>query len=475
MSKIVKNELGYLGVDFQYRLINAFFEDPDFFSDLYSVIDQNVFTDAHLKTIVGVLKEYYAKYNAVPSYSIMQYNLNDKAYNEDEIQFYQETLDRIRKIGTEGIEDVENLSEKFFKQQNWVRVANEILRIAGDGDVSKYDDCQRLMEEAMSVGRNQTKVSCPYDNIDSDLSSADAQSIPTGISRLDEILVGGLDKGKVGVIIGSSSFGKTSMTTCIAANAATTKTEDNFFEGYKVLQIVFEDEVRDINRKHFSKISQVETCKINSSKEVTEYVRNAVINNPDGYLIKNNLRIMRLGTGEKTASDIVKEIKALRNQGFNADLVIVDYFECVKGEKGTRTMSRWEQEEKTMRVFENAAHELDVAMWIPLQGNRDSINSELVTMDKAGGALQKIQIAQVVISITRSLDDIKEQLATIAVLKNRSGSAGIVLNSIGFNNGTCTIDCSKMDESDDVVDFNARVAKREKDIEKQLKSKLLNQ
>ena len=51
-------------------------------------------------------------------------------------------------------------------------------------------------------------------------------------------------------------------------------------------------------------------------------------------------------------------------------------------------------------------------------------------------------------SITRSVDDINNQRATLAILKNRSGSAGIVLQNLKFNNGTCTITC------DDVIDFD---------------------
>jgi hypothetical protein len=46
------------------------------------------------------------------------------------------------------------------------------------------------------------------------------------------------------------------------------------------------------------------------------------------------------------------------------------------------------------------------------------------------------------------MDDIKNQKATVAVLKNRSGGAGITLNDIKFDNGTCTI------KSDYVVDFD---------------------
>ena len=61
---------------------------------------------------------------------------------------------------------------------------------------------------------------------------------------------GGLGKGELGVIIGPTSFGKTSLTTAMASYAA----EHNF----KVLQIVFEDRIKQIQRKHLGRITGIE-------------------------------------------------------------------------------------------------------------------------------------------------------------------------------------------------------------------------
>lgn len=817
LGKVVKNNLGYLGTDFQYRLISTFFVEPNFFKDMYPIIDQNMFTESYLKTIVGIMKDYYAKYDSTASYDIVLFKLREKALTEDDVQCYEEVIEKLKKTSTEGIEEIEELAEKFFKQQNWIRVANEIKRIAGDGDVSKYDDCQRLMEEAMSIGRQKNEAYSPFDNIDEDLSKESVVTIPTGVKSLDEVLGGGLDKGKIGLIIGPSSFGKvqpndakivtpdgfknmgeikvgdkvigrdgkehnvigvfphknwqfyrvtfsdgvscecgkehlwavnslyqrsgkkyisglskhrddkyyapdnsfkvlsldeimkkgvlkgknqrhnfkipmcnpvnfsekpieldpyllgvfigdgcfkrceisigtkdidefeknlhrfkhstsfhkrndngyclytlrfgketqrcldniyggdstiynsgnkyiplnylfnslenrilllnglmdtdgtcqkngcccyntksrqlaediktlvlslggfakirekkagyfnkklnkqvdcgihyevtitlcdpsipifklkrkqervhyralrkgerfihsvepsrvcdgqcikvdaddelyltddfivthnTSMTTGFAAYEATYKCEANDFQGFKVLQIVFEDSNRDINRKYFSRFSQVETRVLNKDEETTEYVRDLIKNHPDFETVKNNIRVMHLDTGEYTATDIKGIIKKKINEGFKPDVVVIDYFECIEPEKGTSKLAKWDQETKTMRKLENYAKELNVALWLPTQGNRSSLTSEVVTMDQGSGSLGKIQIAQVVLSIARSIDDVNEQRATIAVLKNRSGGAGMIMQDIIFNNGTCTI------SSDDVIDFS---------------------
>jgi glutamine amidotransferase-like uncharacterized protein len=103
-----------------------------------------------------------------------------------------------------------------------------------------------------------------------------------------------------------------------------------------------------------------------------------------------------------------------------------------------------------MRKFEAMAGELNIALWIPVQGTKDSLNAEVVTMDKAGGSFKKIQIAHIVMSIARTVDDIENSKATIAILKNRAGRAGKVFNNVEFNNGTCRISTDNVDEYDSI-------------------------
>ena len=468
MGKLQKDNLGYLGVDFQFKLIKIFIEEPDYFIDFNPIINQNAFTETYLKTVVGVIKDYYKEYDVVPRYDMLLTKLREKAVTEDDIQYYEETVQKIKRASIEGLEEVGNIAERFFKQQEMIKGANRLKEIAGSGELDRYDECLQIFENINAIHRRDAVMSTPFENMEGDLSKEDIVSIPTGVSRLDEALGGGLDKGKIGIIIGSMGFGKTSMTTCFAANAATYKCEQNNYEGYKVLQIVFEDSHRDIHRKYFSKVSQVETRNINKDKQTTDKVREILKNSPDRELIDNNIRIVRFASGEKSASEIKDFIKRTIREGFKPDLVIIDYFGCVAPEPGTSKSDITERESATMRKFENMAPELDIAIWIPVQGNRDSITAELVTNDKIGGSIAKNQIAQVVISITRSVDDIKDNVATITLLKNRSGLGGLTLNGIVFNNGTCTISSDDAVEFDNPLAYNEYASDREQEIQEEM-------
>lgn len=439
MSKVVKSNLGYLGVDFQYRLIAAFIDKPNFFKDLVPIIDQNMFTDSYLRIIVGTMKEYFQKSDIVTSYEMLRIKLNEKVYSEDDTQYLDEIMERLKNTTSEGIDEIEEMAERFFKQQNLVRVANEIKKIAGDGDMSRYDECRKLVEDAISVGRKVEDCVSPLEDIDDVLSPDSVVTIPTGVEKLDECLGGGLDKGKLGLIIAGSGVGKTSMTTCFAANAA--------LAGYKVLQIVFEDSTRDIRRKYASFMSDIETCDINKNEETTQEVRRRIKNFAGKDLIDNNVRIERLKPQKYTIDGIRSLIKKRINEGFKPDMVVIDYFGCIKLNMRNGA-SKWEIEEDGMREFEVLAPELDIAVWLPVQGNRESMAAETVEMHNVSGSIAKVQVAQVVISITKSQEDAKNKRATITVLKNRGGRAATQLSSLVFNNGTCHI------TSDDTVDFD---------------------
>ena len=120
-----------------------------------------------------------------------------------------------------------------------------------------------------------------------------------------------------------------------------------------------------------------------------------------------------------------------------------------------------------MRKFESMANELDIALWVPIQGTKDSLGAELVTMSQGGGSVKKIQIGHIIMSIARTMESIERNLATIAILKNRAGKAGKVFNNVEFNNGTCRISTDNIDEFN-MVEYNEDKQKQREQLAKEV-------
>ena len=454
--QIDKSNIGYLDIDFQYKLAKIFVEDSKFFESVASIVDQNAFTDSLLRKFVGTIKDYYSKESLIPSYDMLNIILREKSKTNTDIEEVDALIKKLKfETSLEGYIFVKDVALKFFKQQNLIRVANKILEIAGKGDIDRYAECQQLLDDASMVGQEDDFGYDIYELQDKALSNDYTVSIPTGISMLDDVLGGGLDKGKLGLLIAPAGFGKTSFTTAIDSFAATYKCDMNNHMGFKVLQIYFEDDDVDITRKHYSRITQREVRFMKRlDKPERDEIAELLNNHADKDMLKANLRLKHFKTGTKSASDIEIFVKKLINQGFKPDLISIDYFECLAPEKGGyNTDTEWTREGVTMRKLENMAKDLDCAIWIPTQGTKDSMNSpEVVRMDQASGSAKKIHVAQLILSIARAIDDIDKSRAVIGILKNRSGKSGKVFNNVYFDNGTCTISCS------DTVEFDSQLA-----------------
>jgi hypothetical protein len=258
----------------------------------------------------------------------------------------------------------------------------------------------------------------------------------------------------------------TSLTTAMASYAAC--------NGHKVLQIVFEDRIKQIQRKHIGRITGIEAKDL-SKPDMIDIVKQTIDEFPQKEELNKNLRIVKFPSGEKTARDIKRYIQKLTNSGFKPDLVIVDYFECLMHESNRDSTNEFEKEGRTMRIFEAMVGELDIAMWIPSQGTKDSINLELVTMDKIGGSVKKAQIAHVIMSIARTVDDIANNKATIAILKNRAGNSGKIFNNVEFNNGTCRISTDNVDEMDSLFEMKNKKEEERLNIQKKVFEQVKNE
>lgn len=454
----LKNKnLGFLGVDFQYKLTYHFLDDKKFFSDMYDIVDSNMFTDIGIKKIITVLKEYQESYGLVPSYSQVEIELRSEANNDQMRDILLATLDKVKNTSPEGCDSIKNKAQKFFKQQSFVKFHNEIGKLLNSGDIEKFDELQDMWEKALNAGNRENIGIGLKDNIGDVLSEDYRNTIPTGIAGVDKALEGGLGKGELAVLVGPSGFGKTSMTTAFANYASR--------NGYKVVQIVFEDKEKQIQRKHYARISQIEAKDISKPGNIDK-VREILSNNNE---FDETLKIKKFNTGEISPINIRNYLKRLINSGFKPDMVIVDYFECLVPSKSFK--DQWQAEGHMMRQLEAIASDLDVALWVPTQGTKDSLNAEIVTLDKAGGSFKKIQIAHIVLSIARALEDIENNIATIAVLKNRSGKSGSVMEGIYFNNGTCTINTDSAQLYDSFNDYKNSEDEKDKEITKELLQK----
>ena len=443
-----KIDLGYLGIDFQHKLVKLFFEDSTFFTMINPIVDQNMFTEDVLRRIVGFMKDRYNESGVAPTYVDMDLYIRVHVHDAITLDTILSTLQVLREIDLVGQDIVKSEADKFFKQQNLTKAINKSIEIVKEGNVSKYYDIEDLIRSALDTNVSLDMGYNPMDGIDEALEENYRKVIPTGFSRLDKALYGGLGMGELGVIIAPSGVGKSSATTGFAASAATYKCKDNDYRGFKVLHIHFEDEDVNIKRKYYGWLTGVDAIDL-SKPEFKENVKSRLKNElfEEAQMIKENLWCFHLPSGEVTVGRIEQIVKQGIARGFKPDLIIIDYFECLEYDSADKTDSEWSKEGRTMRKLEALAHKYEVGLWVPIQGTKDSFDKEILGLSSGGGSVKKIQIGHVIITLARTQEQKKNHRVTISLEKFRAGRMDdSVMPNVKFNNGTCRFE---IDEDED--------------------------
>jgi len=212
-----------------------------------------------------------------------------------------------------------------------------------------------------------------------------------------------------------------------------------FMDNANVLQIIFEDNVESVMKKHFTIWTSIHPDDLHMEEE--EVIKIATDKRSKS---KGTLKILKLPSDSVTISELKSNIRKLKSEGFNPDLILLDYVDCLVPEKAPPG-EEWKGEGNIMRHLEAMTTEFDVAMWAATQGNRESIQTELVTTNLMGGSIKKAQIGHIVISVGKTLEQKENKLATMAILKSRIGPDGIVFSNCIFDNEYLIFDADNQD------------------------------
>ena len=262
---------------------------------------------------------------------------------------------------------------------------------------------------------------------------------------IDNLLRGGLAKGELGLFLAALGIGKTTWLTKVANTA--------YNVGGNVLHIFFEDNERDIRRKHY-------TCWTKySDTEQREHKEEVIQIVEEKRTTKHFLKLVKLPPTGVSVNDIRSIIRKLSSEGQHIDMLVIDYVDCISSERNMDG-DEWKGEGAIMRSIESMKDEFNIAIWVATQGNRESLSSEVVTTDQIGGSIKKAQIGHIVISVGKTLEQKDNNLATVTLLKSRIGKDGVVFMNCKFNNEYLDIDT---DTQNTLLGHEEQIAERKRE------------
>jgi replicative DNA helicase len=420
-----ERNFGYLGFSFQQSLLKAIIEDKKYGDTIIEVLETKFFDNNSFRYIIENVKELYSAYGKIPNYETITQKIISESGNKDSNRIHIDTLEQI-KNDEKDVNFVKDRALNFCKQQNLKKELKSVNNIIDNGNFEDYHKIEQIIQKALQVGTDDNDVVDVFFDIDSALEKDFRLPIPTGIVGIDNLLKGGLGRGELGIILAPTGTGKTTILTKIANTA--------FNADGNVLQIFFEDNRDNIRRKHFTIWTNIEPdAQPEYAEEVKEKVLEAQARS------KGVLKMIKMSSDDATISKIKSKIRKLISEGFKPDVLILDYVDCVSSDKSIDG-EEWKGEGSVMRSLESMTTEFNMAIWTATQGSRDSISSEVVTSDQMGGSIKKAQIAHVIISIAKTLEQKEHNLATLTLLKSRIGQDGIIFQNCKFDNKMLDID-----------------------------------
>lgn len=420
-----ERNFGHLGFSFQQSLLKAIIEDKKYGETIIDVIESKFFDNNSFRYIMENLKELYKAYSKIPDYNTVAQKIMAENVGKDSSRVHIDTLEAIKE-NTQDIEYPKTTALNFCRQQNLKKELKLVEGIIQNGDFENYSKIEQIIQKALQVGVTGDDATDVFHDIDGALEKDFRHPIPTGIVGVDNLLKGGLGIGELGVVLAPTGTGKTTLLTKFANTA--------FNLDYNVLQIFFEDNPGNIKRKHYTIWSEIAPDEQPEYKDIVkEKVDEAQSRS------KGSIKLLKLSSDNITISEIKSKIRKMNSEGNKIDLLIIDYVDCISPERSTNG-EEWKGEGSIMRSLESMTTEFNMAIWTATQGNRESISSEVVTGDQMGGSIKKAQIAHVILSIGKTLEQKEHNLATLTLLKSRIGKDGVVFQNCKFNNEFLVID-----------------------------------
>jgi len=421
-----ERNFGHLGFSFQQSLIKVIVEDRKFGETIIDVIESKYFDNVSFKYIMENLKELWKTYNKIPDYHTLAQKIMAENGTNSNSKMHIDTLEAIKNNEQQN-DLVKDTALNFCKQQNLKKELKNVNNIIDNGDFESYNKIEEIIKKALQVGISGDEADDVFANIDDALEKDFRHPLPTGIVGVDNVLKGGLGIGELGVVLAPTGTGKTTLLTKFANTA--------YNLGYNVVQIFFEDNPGNIKRKHYTIWSNITP---DEQPEYKEEVKRAV--DEAQSKSKGTLKLLKLASDNVTISEIKNKIRKINSENPNkVDLLIIDYVDCISPERAP-SGEEWKGEGSIMRSLESMTGEFDMAIWTATQGNRESISSEVVTGDQMGGSIKKAQIAHVILSIAKTLEQKEHNLATLTLIKSRIGKDGIIWQNCKFNNEFLIID-----------------------------------
>lgn len=410
--------------NFQMKIGAMCARDSDFLRRTDGLIDPKYFTNIYDRYIVSCVLRHFQKYKKVPGdgatwKQLLRNDVEKKVVREEH---YGEIVKRLVDIMRVDVSDKEFVIEEVATFARYQAVSDAICEIAVKHiDSRDFDKIETLMSKALNVGAHAGSDGYDYGSkIEERTTKREERlqgnsapvGITTGYPNLDKHLLPhkGWGRGELAVLMGPAKIGKSTALMDFGLGAA-----GSVFR-YNVLYVTLEVSKSVISDRADANIAKMTTGELDSNnlsvkREVTKWQERA-----------GKFVIEDWPTGTMRVQDLRRIIERHKAQGRSFDLVIVDYADLMMPERYTD--STIENSKSIWVALRGIAVQENIAILTATQTNRGGATKSVAQMTDVADDFNKIRIADVVISINRTEDELRMNEARLYFAAMRNAPAG---------------------------------------------------
>jgi replicative DNA helicase len=418
------NTLSQYGSGFQIKVLSSLLKHREFLHGICDILNPEEFDSPAHRWIVEETLKYYSKYHTNPTPEYMSVEVKKISNDVLKVSVVDQLKESLKAINDDK-EYVETEFSNFCRNQQLKKALMNSVDLLSKG---QYDDIRSMIDQALKAGQSRD-IGHEYEkDIETRYRAEERAAVPTIWPNINEMLMGGLGAGDLGIVLGSPGGGKSWFLVNLGAAAVKA--------GFTVNHYTLELAQDYTGKRYDSLLTGIEFQKIHLHREEVERV---VASLPGKLIIKE------YPMGKTTVSTIETHIQKCTSLGHKPDLIIIDYVDLLRSK---RSGERKDEIDDVYTSIKGLARQIKTPIWTVSQVNRTGSKDDIIEADKIAGSYDKVMIADFIMSLSRKRKDKLSKTGRVHIIKNRFGSDGMTYGAtIDTSNGHITIDTEELDES----------------------------
>ena len=399
------DNLAKYGPTFQAKVLACILSSTEFLQQSLDVLNPNFFESDAGKWIVENTVDYFTDYKTLPTLEVFKIELEK---SRDDV-LKTAVKDQLRTaFQRKADDDLKYIQDSFLDFAKNQALKSAIIRSVDLLQIGQYGEIKNLVDSAMKAGQPRNIGHDWKKDISIRLAGQSRITVPTGWDVVDTMIGGGLGGGELGVIAAPSGIGKSWALATIGANAARM--------GKRVVYYTFELNENYVGLRYDTIFTGIESGNITNHPDDVKHAVDS---------ITGDIIIKYYPPRTITVHTLRAHIDHLISNKLKPDIILVDYADLMRSVD--KSDARHEELGSIYVELRGLSGELGVPVWTASQTQRSSIQDEVIQADKIASSYEKIMNADLVISLSRKLEDKANHTGRAHVMKNRFGPDGITL------------------------------------------------